>query len=219
MEVTTSKGKTTKMELLALKKLFHKLDFTLLENPARETVEMNIPADTILLKAGSFVQAVPIVIHGLIRASRTEENKELLLYYLHPGEMCTMSFSACCSNTTSLIEAVTLEHTKIILLPAKKVNEYVHHHPTCNSYVSSIFHKRYLDLLDTIGDLIFHGLDERLLIYLKGKAVLSGKAILNITHQQIANELGNAREVVSRLLKKLEGENIIITSRNQITLL
>ncbi len=207
------------MDLYTLKKILPDLDFNVLESMVSETAEMDVPADSILLKAGSFVKSVPIVIHGSIRVSRTDENKELLLYYLHPGEMCIMSFSACCSNTISLIEAITLEQTKIILVPSTKIKEYVINHPTFNYYVSRMFHKRYLDLLDTIDELIFHGLDERLLNYLKEKAALTGKIILNITHQQIATELGTAREVVSRLLKKLEGENKITTGRNQITLL
>lgn len=130
--------------------------------------------------------------------------------------MCIMSFSACCSNSASMIEAATLEETKVLLIPAKKLREWITNYPSFNFYVYEMFNKRYLDLIDTINQLIFNRLDERLLNYLREKALLSGNNHINITHQQIATDMGTAREVISRLLKKLELENKITTSRNQV---
>jgi CRP/FNR family transcriptional regulator len=83
------------MDLITLKKLIPQVDTELLQFIADEAVEMDVPSDTTLLKTGNYVQSVPLVIKGLIRVSRNEEDKELLLYYIHPGEMCIMSFSAC----------------------------------------------------------------------------------------------------------------------------
>jgi len=82
-----------------------------------------------------------------------------------------------------------------------------------------MFNKRYLDLIDTINQLIFNRLDERLYNYLKEKSALSGYSHISITHQQIATDMGTAREVISRLLKKLELEKKISTSRNQVVIL
>jgi len=206
------------MDLLTLKKIIPQIDTELLQFIATEAVEMEIPSDSTLLKAGNYVQSVPLVINGLIRVSRIEEDKELLLYYIHPGEMCIMSFSACCSNSASLIEAVTLEETRILLIPSVKLREWINQYPSFNLYIYAMFNRRYLDLIDTIDQLIFNRLDERLLSYLKEKAVLSGNKRVNITHQQIATDMGSAREVISRLLKKLELENKIITGRNQVTI-
>jgi CRP/FNR family transcriptional regulator len=206
------------MDLLTLKKIIPQIDTELLQFIATEAIEMEIPSDSTLLKAGNYVQSVPLVINGLIRVSRIEEDKELLLYYIHPGEMCIMSFSACCSNSASLIEAVTLEETRILLIPSVKLREWINQYPSFNLYIYAMFNRRYLDLIDTIDQLIFNRLDERLLSYLKEKAVLSGNKRVNITHQQIATDMGSAREVISRLLKKLELENKIITGRNQVTI-
>ena len=207
------------MELITLKKILPQVDTKLLQFIANEAIEMDVPADTTLLKNGNYVQSVPLVINGLIRVSRNDEEKELLLYYIHPGEMCIMSFSACCSNSASLIEATTLEETKILLIPSVKLREWIKNYPSFNFYVYEMFNKRYLDLIDTINQLIFYRLDERLHNYLKEKALLSGKSYINITHQQIATDMGTAREVISRLLKKLELENKISTSRNQVVIL
>lgn len=207
------------MDTFTLKKLIPQIDSELLHFIANDTVEMDLPADTTLLKTGNYVQSVPLVINGLIRVSRIEEDKELLLYYIHPGEMCIMSFSACCSNSASLIEAVTLEETKLLLIPSVKLREWIANYPQFNYYIYGMFNNRYLDLIETIDQLIFSHLDERLLNYLKEKAMLSGNNAVNITHQQIATDMGTAREVISRLLKKLERENKINTGRNQVTVL
>lgn len=204
------------MDLINLKKILPQVDNDLLQFIAKEAIEMDVPADSTLLKTGNYVQSVPLVIKGLIRVSRNEDDKELLLYYIHPGEMCIMSFSACCSNSASMIEAATLEETKVLLIPAKKLREWITNYPSFNFYVYEMFNKRYLDLIDTINQLIFNRLDERLLNYLREKALLSGNNHINITHQQIATDMGTAREVISRLLKKLELENKITTSRNQV---
>ena len=83
------------MELITLKKILPLVDAELLKFIASEAVEMDVPADSTLLKTGNYVQSVPLVIKGIIRVSRNEDDKELLLYYIHPGEMCIMSFSAC----------------------------------------------------------------------------------------------------------------------------
>ena len=207
------------MELLTLKKILPQVDTELLQFIANEAVEMDLPSDTILLKTGNYVQSVPLVIKGLIRVSRNEDDKELLLYYIHPGEMCIMSFSACCSNSTSLIEASTLEETKVMLIPAVKLREWITHYPSFNFFIYEMFNKRYLDLIDTINQLIFNRLDERLFIYLREKSLITGNSQINVTHQQIASDMGSAREVISRLLKKLELENKIRTSRNHIIVL
>jgi CRP/FNR family transcriptional regulator, anaerobic regulatory protein len=206
------------MDLITLKKLIPQVDTELLQFIADETVEMDVTADTPLLKIGNYVQSVPLVINGLIRVSRIEEDKELLLYYIHPGEMCIMSFSACCSNSVSIIEAVTLENTRLLLIPSLKLREWIAKYPSFNYYIFEMFNKRYLDLIDTIDQLIFNNLDERLLNYLQEKTNHSGNNTINITHQQIATDMGTAREVISRLLKKLERDNKISTARNQVTI-
>jgi CRP/FNR family transcriptional regulator len=207
------------MDLITLKKILPQVDADLLQFISNEAIEMDVPSDTTLLKTGNYVQSVPLVIKGLIRVSRNEDDKELLLYYIHPGEMCIMSFSACCSNSASLIEAATLEETKILLIPSVKLREWITKYPSFNFYVYEMFNKRYLDLIDTINQLIFNHLDERLFNYLNEKTLLSGNNNISITHHQIATDMGTAREVISRLLKKLERENKILTSRNQVTVL
>ena len=207
------------MDLVTIKKLLPHVNTELLQFIINESVEMDIPAETTLLKTGNYVRSIPLVVKGLVQVSRIEDDKELLLYYIHPGEMCIMSFSACCSNSTSLIEATAPEETSLLLIPSDKLRQWITTYPAFNFYVYEMFNKRYLDLMDTINQLIFNRLDERIYIYLKEKSRLSGTKQIPVTHQQIATDMGTAREVISRLLKKLERENKILTSRNQVTVL
>ena len=207
------------MDLITLKKLLPQVNTELLQFIAAEAVEMDIPAETTLLKTGNYVRSIPLVVKGLVKVSRIEDDKELLLYYIHPGEMCIMSFSACCSNSASLIEATAPEETRLLLIPSDKLRQWITTYPEFNFYVYEMFNKRYLDLMDTINQLIFNRLDERILLYLKEKALHTGNKQLSVTHQQIATDMGTVREVISRLLKKLERENKILTGRNQVTVL
>ena len=207
------------MDLVTIKKLLSQVNTELLQFIVNESVEMDIPAETTLLKTGNYVRSIPLVVKGLVKVSRIEDDRELLLYYIHPGEMCIMSFSACCSNSTSLIEATAPEETSLLLIPSDKLRQWITTYPAFNFYVYEMFNKRYLDLMDTINQLIFNRLDERIYIYLKEKSRLSGTKQIPVTHQQIATDMGTAREVISRLLKKLERENKILTGRNQVTVL
>ncbi|NVO21477.1 MAG: Crp/Fnr family transcriptional regulator [Bacteroidetes bacterium] len=169
-----------------------------------------------LLDTGSYVHSVPLVLKGSIRVSRRDEDKELLLYYVQPGEVCIMSFNACCNNSASMIIATTIEPTTILLLPSSDLRKWLQEYPSLNTFIYAQFNNRYLDLIDTINQLIFSKLDERLLSYLESKNQLLNGEEIPVTHQQIAYDLGTAREVISRLMKKLEKEGKIIQGRNHI---
>jgi len=207
------------MDIQSLRKMAASLDADLINEIAGKSEFMKLDSDIQLLDTGAYVQAVPFVMSGLIRVSRREQDKDMLLYYIHPGEVCIMSFSACCSNSVSMIVASTVEETSLLLLPSVELRRWLKEYPSLNNFIYSQYNTRYTDLMDTINQLIFNRLDERILHYLKEKTIILQDLSLSITHQQIANDLGTAREVVSRLMKKLERENKIVQGRNQVKLL
>jgi CRP/FNR family transcriptional regulator len=170
---------------------------------------VTIPKDTEILHEGQYVKLVPVVLDGLIKVFKRHEEKELLLYYIQSNESCIMSFSAGLENQTSKIFALTEEDTTAILLPANKLSAWIKQYPELNILFYRQFHARYSDLLETIGHVLFDKMDKRLYLYLKEKAELTHSNPLKISHRQIALELGTAREVVSRVLKKLEEDNKI----------
>ncbi len=168
-----------------------------------------IPKNFEILRKGQYVGAIPLVLKGLIKVFTRYEEKELLLYYIKPNESCIMSFAASLKDEPSKIFAITEEETEVLLLPVEKIPDWIKQYPGLNTLFYEQYNLRYSELLDTINHILFDKLDVRLLKYLKEKSSLTYSDILSLSHREIANELGTAREVVSRLLKKLESEGSI----------
>lgn len=167
---------------------------------------VDVPKDTELLKEGQYVKVIPIVMEGLIKVFTRHEDKELLLYYIQPNESCIMSFSASLKNDPSKVFAITEENTRALLLPVDKVADWTKQFPDINTLFFQQYNLRYSELLDTINHVLFDKMDKRLLDYLHKKVQLTGNNPIRLSHRQIANELGTAREVISRVMKKLENE-------------
>ncbi len=191
------------------KKKLYFLGYDLLQVMFAEGSLLKIDAKTQILEEGQYVKMVPLVISGLIKVFTRFEDKDLLLYYIAPNESCIMSFSAALNTETSKIFAVIEEDSEVLLLPSSKVVNWVKKYPTINRLFYQQYDQRYNDLLHTISEVIFKKLDDRLIGYLKQKQEILKTNIIKITHKQIAADLGTAREVISRLIKKLEKENVI----------
>lgn len=173
----------------------------------------------VILRESSYIKAIPIVLSGSLRVMRTEEDgREILLYYIKAGESCIMSFLGGIHDDTSKINAVAEEKTELLLIPIDKISLLVKDFPEWLDYIFKLYHKRFEELLDVVDAIAFKKLDERILDFIKNKAKLSNSNVINLTHEQIANELGSARVVVSRLLKQLESEGVVELGRNKITL-
>lgn len=175
-----------------------------------------VPKNTEVMHEGQYVKAIPIVTKGLIKVFTRHEDKELLLYYIKPGESCIMSFDACLKNTPSKVFASSEENSTVLLLPTEQVFRWMKEYPEFNSLFFLQYNIRYSELLDMINQLLFEKMDKRLLEYLKAKAKLTGKNPVKISHRQIANDLATAREVVSRVVKKLENEGKVIQLATEI---
>ncbi len=181
--------------------------------------EKTFEENEVILRESSYIKAIPIVLSGSIRVMRTEEDgRELLLYYIKAGESCIMSFLGGIHDDTSKINAVAEEKTELLLIPIDKISLLVKDFPEWLDYIFKLYHKRFEELLDVVDAIAFKKLDERILDFVKNKAKLSNSKVINLTHEQIANELGSARVVISRLLKQLESEGVVELGRNKITL-
>jgi CRP/FNR family transcriptional regulator len=177
-------------------------------------------AGSTLVNENSYIQYIPIVLKGVIRVTRTEEDgRELLLYYIEPGESCIMSFLGGLHNDTSKIKAIIEEDAEILLIPVQKASDWIKQFPEWTDFIFKLYHKRFEELLSVVNAVAFQQLDDRVLQLLCQKATLFKSNEIKITHQQLADELGSTREVVSRIVKNLEHENLLRLSRNKITLL
>ena len=183
------------------------------------SVRKEFVAGDIILNENSNIRAIPIVTRGSIRVMRTdEEDKEILLYYIKAGESCIMSFLGGMHHETSKVKAVAEENTEVLFLPMEKVTLFIKEYPEWLDYIFRLYHKRFEELLEVVNAVAFKKMDERLLNFIKKKCEHTQSKTLNVTHEQLANELGTARVVVSRLLKQMEEVGLVKLGRNKITL-
>lgn len=189
-----------------VKEIFPNLSQQLASEIMAKSSIVDIPENIEVMREGQYVKAVPIVTGGLVRVYTRNDDKELLLYYIQPGESCIMSFDACLKNVPSKVYASTEKDSKVLLMPTDHVFRWMKEYPEFNSLFFIQYNLRYTELLNMINQLLFEKMDVRLLDYLKAKMKINGKNPIKISHRQIANDLGTAREVVSRVMKKLEHE-------------
>ncbi len=192
----------------------------LVEKLYAHSLQKNYKAGSIILSENAAIRAIPIITKGILKVMRTdEEGKEILLYYIKAGESCIMSFLGGLHNETSKVRAEVEEDAEILFLPVEKVALFIKEHPQWLDYIFRLYHKRFEELLEVINAIAFKKVDERLLALLKKLTELTHSRSISITHEQLANKLGTARVVVSRLLKQLEEEGAVQLGRNKITLL
>jgi CRP/FNR family transcriptional regulator len=191
------------------------LESEVLVNSQRKT----FPAETVLVQSNSYIRTIPVVLSGSIRVMRQDEDgREILLYYIKPGESCIMSFLAGIHDDTSKISAVVEEDAEILMVPVAKASEWIKVYPEWADFIFKLYHKRFEELLSVINAVVFQKLDDRIVELLKKKANIYKSPEINITHQQLAEELGTTREVISRLLKQMEKQQMITLFRNKIIL-
>lgn len=170
-----------------------------------------------IIREGQFISSFPLILKGIIRVSRTnDDGNELLLYYLKEDEVCAMSLTCCITGLSSNINAVAEEQTEVILLPVEKLDSWISKYPGWKQFVMQTFQNRFRELIETIDSIAFLKLDERLIKYFTDKNQKTGATTFTGTHQDLAVQLNSSREVISRLLKKLEKDGKIKLSRNFI---
>ncbi len=174
------------------------------------------PGD-IMINYGHSIKTVPLVMSGSIKVIRQdEEGNEIFLYYLKPGQTCAMSLTCCSTYQPSQIRAEAEDTTLILAIPIDRHEQWMNRFREWKELVANTYSLRFQELLQTIDSIAFKKMDERLLEYLHLKFQQRDSLSLTITHQEIANELGTSREVISRLLKQMERRGIVTLGRNKI---
>lgn len=185
----------------------------IIENSSYKVFE----ADEILLKSGEQIKNTMLILNGRVKIYREdEEGKEYFIYFLEPGSACALSIMCGFRNEKSQIMAKTEVQTEAILLPFFLIENLMRKYNSWNRFVVETYRNRFEELLQTVDQIAFKSLDQRLMDYLTKQTEVHNSYFLPITHSQIAEDLNSSREVISRLLKKLENKNIVRLSRNQI---
>ncbi len=192
----------------------------LLTELEEKSMIMEVKSGDTLLNVGQAIRAIPLLATGAIKVSRiNDEGQELLLYYVREGESCAMTFNCCMLAQTSVIKGTAEEDSVLVCIPVALMEQWMVKYPSWKKYVMTTMLSRFTEMIKSIDEVAFKKMDERLINYLKEKSAISGSSVINLTHQQIGDELGTNRVVISRLLKKLENEKKLLIYNKQIKLL
>ncbi|MDN3492170.1 Crp/Fnr family transcriptional regulator [Winogradskyella bathintestinalis] len=181
---------------------------------------VELPEGQDLIRPGQYIKAMPLLLSGSIKIMRPDgDGEELLLYHLEKGDTCAMTMSCCIGNTISEIHAVTETEVKLLMIPVELMEVWSRKYKTWRDFVFSSYHARMMELLESVDNIAFHNMGERLEKYLHDKKEILNSRFIYITHKEIANDLHTSRVVVSRLLKKMEYDDKISLHRSFIEIM
>lgn len=175
-----------------------------------------IKAKTELLREGEKIKYVPFLITGSVKVYCLNDGRELIYYYSKPGESCVMSFASIFDTCISKTYVIAEEDSEILQIPVSIMDKWLVKYPEINKLFYQEYDKRFSDIMHMVNEAVFHRLDKRVLNYIKQQILITGNNPIKLTHKEIANNLGTSREVVSRVLKKIENENEIFQTKEGI---
>jgi CRP/FNR family transcriptional regulator len=171
----------------------------------------------LLVDIGDELTCIPLLIQGAVKIMREDHNgDEILLYFLERGDTCAISFANCINLKKSIFRGIAERHTEYILVPISKIEEWLIKYKSFRKFIIDSYHRRLIEMAETIESLTFMKLDERLINYLEAKVKIMRSKNLLISHQEIAIDLHTSRVVISRLLKTLEKLDKIKLGREKI---
>lgn len=192
----------------------------LLKELEEKSMLFSAPAGQGLIKMNQAITVVPLMLSGILKVSReNEEGQDIVLYYVKSGEGCAMTLSCGMMSKPSQVKGTAEEDLNMLCVPVPVMEEWMVKYPSWKKFVMGTIVNEYIGIIKSVDDITFKKMDERLAKFLSGKSELSGSSLVNLSHQQIADELGTNRVVISRLLKRMENEKKLLLFRNQIKLL
>lgn len=172
-----------------------------------------------LMRPGQYFQSTLLIANGRVKLYREgDDGNEFFMYFLEPGNACALSMICATKHEKSQMLAEAIEDTEVITIPLELMDNLMKNHRAWYYFVLDTYRTRFEELLNVIDHIAFKSMDERLEFYLANQAEKLGTRTLNLTHQQIANDLNSSREVISRLLKNMEKNGRVSLLRNAIML-
>lgn len=190
---------------------------TLIEEIEKVSTLKSVKAFTTIIDVNSSILYMPLVLSGAIKILREDKDgDELVLYYLEVGDTCTMTLSCCMGTTKSQIHAIAETDVQMLMIPKEFMSEWLRKYKSWQEFVLQSYDLRFKEFIEAIDTIAFLNMDGRLLKYLQEKAFVNDSETIQVTHQEIANDLHTSRVVVSRTLKSLENQGCIKRNRNSI---
>lgn len=200
-----------------IRMVFEQFEPALIEELIDHSIIKTYEAQEAIIRTGQFMPSTVLVLEGRVKVYReSDDGSEFFLYYLTPGQACAVSMSCAARMESSQITAIATESTKLIMFPVQTMNEWMKSYRSWYEFVISTYRNRFEEVLTVLDHVAFRGMDERLEFYLKNQWKTCGCSDIPINHQTIAQDLNSSREVISRLLKKMEQRNMLALHRNHI---
>jgi CRP/FNR family transcriptional regulator, anaerobic regulatory protein len=202
------------------KEVFPQFEPGLVELIEKEAVQRTFLAGEVIMRTGQYIKSTALVLEGRVKIYReSQDGGEFLMYYLGPGQACAVSMICAIQSQTSEIMAKAEEDTEVLMIPIQLMDDLMNKYKSWYQFVIMTYRNRFDELLSVIDNIAFRNMDERLEFYLKRHVSVTGKKSIETSHQQIADDLNSSREVISRLLKKMEQRNLLKLHRNMIELI
>jgi len=179
----------------------------------------HVPKDSFIVEQHKYIKWLALVLSGKVRVWQENEDREILLYYVHPVQTCVMSLSATFRDCKSVVNAKTEEDTTLIKIPVRFATEWSVKYKSWNKFTINAFIHSYEDLLHAYKNLAFNKVDQRLMMYMHYVSTENNTPFVKLSHSQLAKEIGTTREVISKTLKQLEHLGRVKLSFKQIELL
>jgi len=202
------------------KEQFPQFEPGLIDLIEKEAVQRSFNAGDIIMRTGQYIKSTVLVLEGRIKIYReNQDGGEFLMYYLQPGQACAVSMICAIQSGTSEIMAMAEEDSEVLMIPVHLMDDMMNQYKSWYQFVIQTYRGRFDELLSVVDNIAFRNMDERLEFYIKRYVEKAGKKNLEISHQQIADDLNSSREVISRLLKKMEQRGLVKLHRNMIELI
>ncbi len=203
-----------------LKLKFPTFSAELIKEIETNAVRQSFKAGDVIMRTGQYINNTLLIIQGQIKIFREGENGgEFLMYFLQPGQACAVSLICATKSQTSQVMAKVVEDVEWLMIPLPLMEKWMMEHRSWYEFVIFTYRTRFEEVLEVIDNIAFRAMDERLEFYLKREADACGCKDLKLSHQEIGTELNTSREVISRLLKKMEQRGMVKLHRNHIELL
>ena len=203
-----------------LKKIFPSFSNELIQDIKANEVIKTFSAGEVIMRTGQYIKNTVLLVKGTIKVYREDsDGGEFFMYYLQPGQACALSMVCAIKNEKSQIMAKAVEDSEIIMLPLTMMDKWMMQHRSWYEFVVGSYRNRLEEVLEVIDSIAFRAMDERLEFYLKRQVQACGCKELKLSHQEIGSDLNTSREVISRLLKKMEQRGLVVLHRNQIEIL
>ncbi len=205
------------MAIEQLKKTFSGLYAALYHELELHSTIKKVSAGETLLKTGQTIRSFMLIVDGIVKLYQDDddEGREFFIYHIDTGQARSLSMICAIKHETSEMLAKALTDVTLLSIPFRYMDEWMSKYKSWYQFVLGSYRSRFEELLKTIDAITFANMDQRLEHYLLKQVETFGHEI-KTTHQDIANDLNSSREVISRLLKKMESRGWVLIGRNTI---